>query len=593
MRILLLSCNTGEGHNSTAKAIMEVLEARGVECQLKDVLACLSPRFSKFICGWHSRLYRYAPRLSDASYRAMEKKIGAEQEETPVYDILSLGAGKLWEMLMEGNYDAVICVHVFSGMMMTEVRRAWGITIPCYFVATDYTCSPTVEQCDMDGYFIPARDLAPEFIAAGLPADRLIPSGIPVRQVFYHRGEQAQARQVLGLPEKGIIALIMCGSMGAGPMRKIVKELSERMPEGGTTVAICGNNERLREALEEEKLRQLRVLGYTKEVSSYMEAADLIVTKPGGLSSTEAANKHLPMVFINAVGGCEAKNLDYFRGSGLAEGSEDADDVVALAVELAHSPEELEQQRERLEAAFCSNSAKEIADRVLDAATEYRRSRMAGRIKQEKTGYPISIHEGGDTMSDHHETIANLARSFAGESQARTRYTIYGKIARREGQEWIAQVFEKTAHNEAVHAERFLMQLKALGGCASNVEVSAGYPFQVGSTQENLAFAAAGEMHEHSEIYPGFAELARREGCDEAARLWLQIARIEEEHHNTFQSLYDQISEGTLTEKPKPVEWRCLDCGYVYESVRPCDPCPVCGREAGWQAGTLEEAGKK
>lgn len=196
-------------------------------------------------------------------------------------------------------------------------------------------------------------------------------------------------------------------------------------------------------------------------------------------------------------------------------------------------------------------------------------------------------------MSDHHETIANLARSFAGESQARTRYTIYGKIARREGQEWIAQVFEKTAHNEAVHAERFLMQLKALGGCADNVEVSAGYPFQVGSTQENLAFAAAGEMHEHSEIYPGFAEMARREGCDEAARLWLQIARIEEEHHNTFQSLYDQISDGTLTEKPEPVEWRCLDCGYVYESVRPCDPCPVCGREAGWQAGTVVEAGKK
>ena len=165
MRILLLSCNTGEGHNSTAKAIMEVLEARGVECQLRDVLACLSPRFSKFICGWHSRLYRYAPRLSDASYRAMEK-IGAEQEETPIYDILSLGAGKLWEMLMEGDYDAVICVHVFSGMMMTEVRRAWGITIPCYFVATDYTCSPTVEQCEMDGYFIPAKDLAAEFIAA-------------------------------------------------------------------------------------------------------------------------------------------------------------------------------------------------------------------------------------------------------------------------------------------------------------------------------------------------------------------------------------------------------------------------------------------
>ena len=135
MRILFLSCNTGEGHNSTAKAIMEVLEAQGASCEIRDVLAWLSPRFSKFICSWHARIYRYAPRLFDASYRAMEKR-GAGAD-TSIYDILSLGAEKLWELLLEEQYDAVVCVHVFSGMMMTEVRRTWGVKIPCFFVATD------------------------------------------------------------------------------------------------------------------------------------------------------------------------------------------------------------------------------------------------------------------------------------------------------------------------------------------------------------------------------------------------------------------------------------------------------------------------
>lgn len=185
------------------------------------------------------------------------------------------------------------------------------------------------------------------------------------------------------------------------------------------------------------------------------------------------------------------------------------------------------------------------------------------------------------------ETRKNLVRSFAGESQARTRYTIYAKAAREENCEWIARVFEETAANEAVHAEEFLEQLKELGGCAENVRIDAGYPFQLGSTMENLAYAAEGERQEHEQVYPGFAEIARREGYKDAARLWMQIARIEQLHDDTFRSLHEQLIRGELTEKQTPVSWRCLNCGYPYEGVRACDPCPVCGKSAGWQKATL------
>lgn len=191
-------------------------------------------------------------------------------------------------------------------------------------------------------------------------------------------------------------------------------------------------------------------------------------------------------------------------------------------------------------------------------------------------------------MERQNETIFNLARSFAGESQARTRYTVYAQVARKEGHEWIAQVFEETAANEAVHAEEFLEQLDKLGGCADNIDLHAGYPFQLGTTAENLQYAAHGERMEHDEAYPSFAEMARREGHDEAARLWLQIARIEGVHHNVFRQLHEQLTAGTLTEKKKPIVWRCLNCGYTYEGIRACDPCPVCGKEAGWQEGTLD-----
>lgn len=188
----------------------------------------------------------------------------------------------------------------------------------------------------------------------------------------------------------------------------------------------------------------------------------------------------------------------------------------------------------------------------------------------------------------HSETRKNLVRSFAGESQARTRYTIYAQKAREENCEWIARVFEETAANEAVHAEEFLEMLKQLGGCAENIDVEAGYPFQLGSTAENLGFAAEGELDEHDNAYPGFAEMARREGFKDAARLWMQIARIEGLHHNQFQSLQEQLTGGTLTEKQEPIRWRCLNCGYTYEGIRACDPCPVCGKSTGWQEGELD-----
>ena len=186
------------------------------------------------------------------------------------------------------------------------------------------------------------------------------------------------------------------------------------------------------------------------------------------------------------------------------------------------------------------------------------------------------------------ETRKNLVRSFAGESQARTRYTIYAQTAREENCEWIARVFEETAANEAVHAEEFLEMLQKLGGCTENIEVEAGYPFQLGKTVENLSYAADGELDEHSEVYPGFAEMARREGFKDAARLWMQIARIEGTHHLQFKALEEQLLKGELTEKDQPIRWRCLNCGYTYEGIRACDPCPVCGKSAGWQEGDLD-----
>lgn len=374
MRVLVLSCNTGEGHNSCGKAIMDVLRERGVDCEMQDALACLSPAISKFICDWFVRIYRYTPKLFNAGYVMLEKTCPAPDEMLPVYEALSLGAKKMKENILAGDFDAAICTHTISGMMLSAARKKYKLTIPSYFVSTDYTCHPTAEHCDMDGYFIPHESLIHEFLLAGLPEEKLVPTGIPIRQPFFTDLEKKDARQMLELPEEGTVLLLMCGSMGCGPIERIAKEISSRLEDGSTLVAVCGSNKKLYDTLQKSASDKLRVLGFTTQVPEYMDASDLIITKPGGLSSTEAATKGLPMVFINTVGGCEQRNLDFFANRGFAAGSYDPEEVIEMALEMAGDKEKLAQASAALSQGFRSNGAAVIADRVMEAGKAYRES---------------------------------------------------------------------------------------------------------------------------------------------------------------------------------------------------------------------------
>lgn len=373
MRILMLSANTGEGHNSSAKAVIEVLSSRGVECVMQDCLAYLSPNFSKFICDWHVRIYQHGGSIFDKGYRFMENMADPDNFN-PIYELMSLGAGKLRDAIMEGDYDAVVCVHPFAGIMVTEVRRSWGMEIPTFLAATDYTCSPTVEQCQMDTFFVPAEEICPEFDLAGIPRENQVVSGIPVRQSFYEKHSREEARQSLELPLSGTVVLVMCGSMGCGPIQKIAAETLAQMPEDGVMVAVCGRNEKLREEMEQISDPKLRVLGYIDNFTTYLDAADLIITKPGGLSSTESANKHVPMVFINTVGGCESRNFDYFVKKGYAVGSKEPEEVVRMAIRMVWDQAGRQKMRDALARDFTTNTGAYIADCIMQAAERYRSS---------------------------------------------------------------------------------------------------------------------------------------------------------------------------------------------------------------------------
>jgi rubrerythrin len=170
------------------------------------------------------------------------------------------------------------------------------------------------------------------------------------------------------------------------------------------------------------------------------------------------------------------------------------------------------------------------------------------------------------------KTEQNLLKAFAGESQARNRYELFVNAARKEGYEQIAAIFQETANQEREHARRFFSFLE--GGM---VEITAAYPAgKVGTTKENLKAAAEGENEEWTVLYPGFADVAKAEGFPEVASAFRMIAKVETEHERRYLKLLQNISEDKVFMKDGKVWWKCLNCGYVYESEKALEICPAC-----------------
>ena len=170
------------------------------------------------------------------------------------------------------------------------------------------------------------------------------------------------------------------------------------------------------------------------------------------------------------------------------------------------------------------------------------------------------------------QTEKNLLAAFAGESQARNRYTYFSKQAREEGYLQISQIFEETATQEKAHAKRFFKFLE--GG---EVEITASFPAGViGTTLENLKAAAAGERHERSELYPGFAEIARQEGFSQIAKAFDSISVAEAQHEKRYNALAANIEAGRVFKRDQPVVWRCIECGYLHKGTDAPTACPAC-----------------
>ncbi len=361
-RVLLLSCGTGQGHNACAHAIAERCALRGDTAVVVDALTYVSQGFARFLAGGHSLMYRRGPALFRFGWRYAERHRALFARRSPLVRKLASGADRLAAAIRDGGYDTVISTHALTAVLLSETLRRHPLPVRTAFVATDYTAYPCMEPCALDAYFLPDESLFDAYAAYGIPRERMRVARIPVRRDCFTAPDKPTAKAALGLDPAGRHLLVMSGSMGCGPMARLVHRLSAALPPDTTmtVTVICGTNDRLRRRLARRVAgnHRIRILGYCDNVPLYMAASDLYLTKPGGISTGEAATCGLPMVFVNAVAGCEQYNLDYFTALGGAVTADTSAALAALCLSLLGDPSTLAAMETALrEGAFTDGAA--------------------------------------------------------------------------------------------------------------------------------------------------------------------------------------------------------------------------------------------
>lgn len=351
MDALILSCGTGGGHDSAARAVLEEMEKRGHHAVMRNPYALKSSRLADGINNTYITAARDAPRAFGAVY-----KLGDLYRQlpfrSPVY-FANHGMNAVLEAyLAENHFDVVVTTHLFGAEILTNMKRH-AIKIPkTIFVATDYVCIPFTEETECDAYVIPAEDLADDFINRGIHGEKLHPLGIPTGSSFARQETREAARQRLGLTADKKYILVTGGSMGGGKIEKAITKLCDHFAdrEEISLIIVCGSNKVLFDRLSPQAGPRCHVIGYTGDMASYLKASDLFITKPGGLSSTEAAVCGVPILHTSPIPGCESHNARYFSRHGMSISGKVSSEILDAVEEI------LSNDRVRAEMAACQRA---------------------------------------------------------------------------------------------------------------------------------------------------------------------------------------------------------------------------------------------
>ncbi|MBI5837936.1 MAG: galactosyldiacylglycerol synthase [Candidatus Eisenbacteria bacterium] len=376
-KILVLHASAGAGHTQAALAVVEALGAHdpAPELLVADALQFSTPIFRRTYVASYNNIVRRAPGLWGFLYRRTSGRRFDRGTAPARLTFDQLSVRRLRAYLRRERPDAVLCTHFLPLALLSHLRlkdpdaHPW----PLYVAITDYTAHPFWVFAGVSCYFVSSGNVAEELAAQGVGGDRVRVTGIPAHPRFARRGDASEARLRLGLNPGAPTVLVMGGGIGMGHLEKVVERVLHTDP-AYQCIAVCGRNARLRRALQaryeeaEERDGRIAIRGFVKDVDRLMDAATLVVSKAGGLTTAESLAKGLPMLVLDPIPGQEERNCNFLEAAGAGIRLADLDDLGPRLREVLGPGGRLSLMRAAATLVSRPMAAQNIAELVLGGA---------------------------------------------------------------------------------------------------------------------------------------------------------------------------------------------------------------------------------
>lgn len=319
MKVLIFSVSTGQGHNVAARAVAEHLTATGAECVLDDAVFRVGSWLGKATNALYSLAINSCRFFYGKFYAVAEHRRANSYTGSFARSVNRTLVRNIRLKIEAENPDVILCTHPFAASALDAVKQKHPFRAKLAGIVTDFTVHPFWEDAlRLDLLFVPAEGLCAAAVAKGFPAEKVLPLGIPIKEQHALSLSKEEAREALAFDKELKTVLVMSGSMGRGNLAKTLRAI-DGAPFPLHIVTVCGTNKRAQRKIEKQRFQnKVTVFGYTDKVPLLMTAADCMISKPGGLSTSEVLTKQLPLLIFDPIPGHEERNAAFLEQAGAA-----------------------------------------------------------------------------------------------------------------------------------------------------------------------------------------------------------------------------------------------------------------------------------
>ena len=365
MKILVLSCKTGGGHNKASEMLKQELEFRGHKCVVRDALEFKSKERADSAGKLYDDLIGYVPKIFGFIYW-----LGATWSKTdvtsPVYWANRDFTKELYAYMIKHDFDGVVACHLFAMEGLHHIRKKYGCQLPFYGLQTDYEACPFFHEPKLDGYFVPCKKVKDQLVKRDIKPSQVFITGIPIDSSFNNKTTKAKARKKLGINPKDKIYLLLSGGITPRYPVKLCGLLLKSIEPNAKVFVMAGNNEKLKKMLRKKygDNPALTIFDYIDSATMclYMTSTDVIIVKPGGLVSTEVNTIGSFIVFTMPIPGIEEINGQYFADKGMAIYAPKVKDAVMAANKIINDKKAVKRMLDNQRKHMVTHSAKKVVD---------------------------------------------------------------------------------------------------------------------------------------------------------------------------------------------------------------------------------------